>query len=108
MGEIKRRERVLRGEEPKFNLRGNTVILVDDGLAAGYTMLAAIQFVRKQKPKEIVVAVPTSSGSAFSLIKPKVDRLISLYVHPAYLHFAVASFYKNWKDLTDADVLPFL
>lgn len=106
--EIKRREKALRTKKPKPKLKGKIVILVDDGLAAGYTMLAAIQFVRKQKPKEIVVAVPTSSGSAFSLIKPKVDRLISLYVHPAYLPFAVASFYKNWKDLTDADVLPFL
>lgn len=108
LGEIKRREKVLRGEKPKFNLRGNTVILVDDGLAAGYTMLATIQFVRKQKPKEIVVAVPTSSGTAFSLIEPKVDKLISLYTHPVYSPFAVASFYKNWRDLTDEDVLPLL
>lgn len=106
--EIKRRERVLRGKKPKPNLKGKIVILVDDGLAAGYTIFAAVNFVKKQNPKAIVVAVPTSSGSAFSLIKPKVDKLVSLYVHPAYLPFAVASFYKHWRDLTDEDVLPFL
>lgn len=58
--------------------------------------------------EEIVVAVPTSSGTAFSLIEPKVDKLISLYTHPVYSPFAVASFYKNWRDLTDEDVLPLL
>jgi putative phosphoribosyl transferase len=106
--EIERRERVLRSKRSFPRLKDRIVILVDDGLAAGYTMLAAIKSVKKQKPKKVVVAVPVSSGSAASLIKPQVDKLVCLYTHPIFLPFAVASFYKKWRDLTDEDVLPFL
>lgn len=106
--EIKRRKKALRGSKSYPKPKDETVILVDDGLAAGYTMLAAVKSVKKQRPKEIVVAVPVSSGSAASLIKPEVDKFVCLYTHPIFLPFAVASFYRKWTDLTDEDVLPFL
>jgi len=102
--EVKHREKLLiRGE--KVDLKGKTAILIDDGLAAGSTMLTAVQSIKKQKPEKIFVAVPTASGNAVDLIKPHVDELISLYIHPKNLSFAVASSYKNWHDLSDEEVL---
>jgi predicted phosphoribosyltransferase len=58
---VVRRERVYRGDRPQPKVEGRTVILVDDGLATGATMLAAIKALRQQHPAQIVVAVPTAS-----------------------------------------------
>lgn len=102
IAEIKRREKVFG--VVKSNLINKSVILVDDGLASGYTMLAAVRSIKKQKAKAIVVAVPTASGRAVQLIKSEIDKLICLYEHPADLPFAVASSYKNWHDLEDKEV----
>jgi putative phosphoribosyl transferase len=86
------------------NFAEKTVILVDDGLAAGSTMMAAVLSVKKQNPKKIIVAIPTASADATDLIKPKVNELVSLYTHPKNLPFAVASSYKNWHDLDTGEV----
>jgi len=59
--ELARRERLYRGDRPAPDVRGRTVILVDDGLATGATMLAAVKALRQQQPARIVVAVPTAS-----------------------------------------------
>jgi predicted phosphoribosyltransferase len=58
--ELARREHIYRGDRPEPDVRGRTVILVDDGLATGSTMLAAIQALRQQQPARIVIAVPTA------------------------------------------------
>lgn len=102
--EIKHREKEFFIKRKKVNLKGKTIILVDDGLATGSTMHVAINSVKKKKPKKIVVAVPTTSWSAIQLIKPQVNIFISLYIHPRGLPFAVASTYENWYDLTDEEV----
>lgn len=107
MNQIKKRIEKYRGKEPFPELKGKTVILVDDGLASGFTMLASIEFVKKNKPKKIIVAVPTASGSAFQLVKSEVDKLIALDVRYAY-PFAVADVYKNWYDVSDEEVLEYL
>ena len=106
--EMKRREKIFKKKTKTFSIKGKTVILTDDGLASGYTMLAAIKSVRKLNPSKLIVAVPTASGSAINEVKPKVDALITLYKHPKELPFAVASSYKNWQDLTDKEVLKYL
>jgi putative phosphoribosyl transferase len=97
----------LRGRPP-VELAGKTAILVDDGLASGSTMLAAVKSVKRRQPKQIVVAAPTASGTAVALLKPQVDQLVVLYVHPAHLPFAVASSYQNWYDLSDEEVIAYL
>ena len=106
--EVKHRKKIFLKERKKVDLGGRTVILIDDGLAAGSTMLTAVQSIKKRKPKKIIVAVPTASANAVSLIKPHVDRLISLYIHPKNLPFAVASSYKEWHDLSEEEVLFFI
>lgn len=106
--EVKHRKKEFLKGRKRIKLEGKVIILVDDGLAAGSTMFTAIKFVKKKNPRKIIVAVPTASESAVVLIKPHVDQLISLYVHPKNLPFAVASSYKNWHDLTDKEVKEYL
>jgi predicted phosphoribosyltransferase len=107
INQIKERIEKYRGKKPFPELKDKIVILVDDGLASGFTMLASIEFVKKKKPKKIIVAVPTASGSAYQLVKSEIDKLIALdvrYAHP----FAVADAYENWYDVTDEEVLEYL
>jgi putative phosphoribosyl transferase len=105
--EIKRREKVYRGEKIFPKIKNKIVIVVDDGLASGYTMMAAVDFLKKKKPAKIIVAVPTSSESAYAEVKEAADETVSLYVQKGY-PYAVASFYKEWRDLTDEEVINYL
>lgn len=107
MNQIKKRIEKYRGKKPFPKLKDKIVILVDDGLASGFTMLASIEFVKKKKPKKIIVAVPTASGSAYQLVRPEIDKLIALDVRYAY-PFAVADAYENWYDVSDEEVLKYL
>jgi putative phosphoribosyl transferase len=105
--EAERRERIYRGGRPFPRVAGCSVILTDDGLASGYTMLAAVEFVKKAGPLRVVVASPVASGSAVSavgLLRPAVDRLVTLHVSDAW-SFAVGSFYYTFSQVTDGEVL---
>ncbi|MGQ9492691.1 MAG: phosphoribosyltransferase [Anaerolineae bacterium] len=106
--EVEDRIKEFQGHRKTIDLSGKDVILVDDGLATGSTMLAAVRSVKKKKPKSMLVAVPTASGSAVKLLKPHVDALVSLYVHPEHLPFAVAAAYKHWYDLSNEEVKAYL
>ena len=101
---VQHRVKEFLGDRPPLDVAGKDVIVVDDGLASGSTMLAAVQSVRRRHPRKVIVAVPTASGAAVQLLKPHVDELVALYVHAAHLPFAVASSYENWHDLTDDEV----
>jgi predicted phosphoribosyltransferase len=100
---IEARNRTYRKGGPFPDLRGKTVILVDDGLASGYTMSGAIRFVKKKNAEKIMVAVPTASESSIRLLLPDVDELHCLNIrgHP----FAVADAYLEWHDLSDEEVI---
>ncbi|MGZ3296426.1 MAG: phosphoribosyltransferase, partial [Xanthobacteraceae bacterium] len=74
--ELARRERLYRGGRPPPDVRGRTVILVDDGLATGATMFAAIKALRQQNPARIVVAVPTASPETCEEMKARADDVI--------------------------------
>jgi putative phosphoribosyl transferase len=102
--EVKRRERKYRGDKSFLQLADRIAIIVDDGLATGYTALAAIDYVRKRHPKRLILAVPVASKGAEMLVKSQVDE----YVCPLTSNrpwFAVASFYERFSDLTDDEVL---
>lgn len=107
MIEIERRIRRFRDAKAAPRLANRVVILVDDGLASGYTMLVAARSVRKAGPRRLVVAVPVASAGAARLLKPACDSFIALHVSSA-LPFAVADFYERWHDLTDDEVLHYL
>ncbi|HEU4343230.1 MAG TPA: phosphoribosyltransferase [Candidatus Binatia bacterium] len=100
--ELKRRERVYRDDRPPPDVRGRTVILVDDGLATGATMLAAVKALRQQQPARIVVAVPTASPETCDALKPEVDEIIcAVRPEPFY---AVGFWYENFSQTTDEEV----
>lgn len=103
LAEIKRRSSLYHTELPHTSLIDKTAILIDDGLASGFTMIAAIKSAQKRKAAGIIAASPVASGSAYELIKPECDSLECLLVSHSY-PFAVASFYQKWHDLTDAEV----
>ena len=90
---------------PQF--QGKVVILVDDGLASGFTMLTAARSIIKSGPEKLIVAVPTASLGAIELLAPEVDEIVCLNVRSS-LSFAVAEAYENWHDLSDEEVLKLL
>ncbi|MGM0687438.1 MAG: phosphoribosyltransferase [Promethearchaeati archaeon] len=83
------------------------VVLVDDGLASGYTMLAAVRSVREQHPESITVLVPTASDSAANRVESVVDEFICPRIETGFV-FAVANAYRDWHDLTDEEVVQIL
>ena len=107
MNIIKRRNELFRKGLPFPSVKNRVVIIVDDGLASGYTMLSAIDFVKRHEPQKLVVAVPTGSERTVDFILPNVDELICLNVRSG-LSFAVADAYENWYDLEDDEVISIL
>ena len=105
--EIEKRVRLFRGLKPFPDLRNKTVIVVDDGLASGFTMLVALSSVRKQQPKEVVVAVPTTSMHAIHLVREASDKAVCLNVRTGRM-FAVADAYTHWYDIDNAEVVELL
>ena len=101
-GSVEERVRVYRDFLPK-ELKG-CVLLVDDGLATGYTMLAAIAAARRLHAEKVLAAVPTASIAAANIVAEHVDLLAVLNLR-TQLPYAVADAYRVWTDLTDAEVL---
>ena len=104
---LRQREGRFRQNRPFPSLANRQVILVDDGLASGYTMLAAIGFVRQLDARQVVLAVPTASSRTVSLLLPETDLLVCLNVRGGPV-FAVADAYRNWYDLEDDEVISLL
>jgi putative phosphoribosyl transferase len=101
--EVQRRDRVYRKDRMFPALAGRSVIITDDGLASGYTMLAAVQFCHKKVPVDVIVAVPVCHADAYRLIKAKTDKVFTLHVSEEPV-FAVASFYEQFPEMTDEEV----
>ena len=104
---MRQREERLRGGKPYARLNGQTALVVDDGLASGYTMRAALQFLRRQGAGRLIVAVPTGSERTVWDLLPLVDELYCLNVRGGF-SFAVADAYENWYDLTEEEVMAYL
>jgi predicted phosphoribosyltransferase len=104
---LQSRERRLREGRPLPEVKDRQAILVDDGLASGYTMLAAVDFVRQNEARQVVVAVPTASQRTVHFLLPQTDVLVCLNVRGGPV-FAVADAYKEWYDLGDDEVLALL
>jgi putative phosphoribosyl transferase len=100
---IEERLRKFRGNKPMLSVKDKIIILVDDGLASGFTMLAAVRSLRKSLPEKIVVAVPTGSFGAIDLLRSEVDEIVCLNIRSG--SFAVADAYVSWYDLADEEVL---
>ncbi len=103
---IKKRTMLYRGNRPLTRVIGKTVMVIDDGLASGITMKAAVASIRHRRPKEIIVAVPTASTTALASVKSVADKVITCITgEPPY---AVADYYKHWYDVSDEEVVKVL
>jgi putative phosphoribosyl transferase len=100
--ELARRERLYRGDRERIAVEGTTVILVDDGLATGASMRAAVAALRLDRPARVVVAVPAGAPESCEDLRPEVDELVCLSSpHPFY---AVGLWYDDFTPTTDDEV----
>ncbi|HEX6535278.1 MAG TPA: phosphoribosyltransferase [Gemmatimonadaceae bacterium] len=100
--ELERRERRFRGDRPLPRIAGRTVILVDDGLATGYTMRAAVAAIRQERPARIVVAVPTAARETCEELGALVDDIVCAMTPEPFE--AVGLWYVNFEQTTDEEV----
>jgi len=100
--ELERRERLYRDDRPPPQIEGKTVIIVDDGLATGFSMKAAVTALREQHPARLIVAVPTAPVSTCSELKSLADEVVcGLTPEPFY---AVGGSYVDFRQVTDEEV----
>jgi predicted phosphoribosyltransferase len=104
--ELRWQERAYRGDRPSPNVRGRTVILVDDGIATGSTMRAAITALRRLGPARVIVATPVAAPSTRDEIGPEVDEYICESMPEAF--YAVGVWYDDFSQTTDEEVRDFL
>jgi putative phosphoribosyl transferase len=100
--ELRRREKTYRGERPSAEVQGRCVILIDDGLATGATMQAAIAAIRQQRPAEILVAVPVAPKDTVALLRDQADAVICPATPEPFL--GVGRWYEDFTQITDAEV----
>jgi predicted phosphoribosyltransferase len=100
--ELKRRERAYRGTRPPADISGRTVILVDDGLATGSTMRAAIIALKAQNPRQLVVAVPVAASETCESLRDEVDEVVCAFTPEPFL--AVGQWYQDFSQSTDEEV----
>lgn len=100
--ELERRERAFRGDRPPVDVHGSIVIVVDDGLATGATMQAAVAALRSQHPRRIIVAVPVASSEACAAVRASADECICLATPDNFR--SVGSWYQHFNQTDDAEV----
>jgi putative phosphoribosyl transferase len=98
-------EKFMEGHEPG-DISGKTVIVIDDGIATGNTLLATVQILRKSHPARIVVAVPVASAQAVKTVAAEVDEMIVVHIPERFQ--GVGAFYDNFTQVTDEEVLFYL
>ena len=104
--EIKRRMKTYLGDRQRPELKGKTVILVDDGIATGATMKAAIRTLRRHGPAEVIVAVPVAPPETVERLKELADSVVCLET-PSFF-YAIGQFYREFDQVGDAEVIRLL
>lgn len=104
--EIHRRNQVYRGGRARVELKDRTVIIVDDGIATGGSIRAALRGVRNQGPKTVILAVPVAPADTIESLRSEVDDIVCLSIPPMF--FGIGEFYEDFHQLTDAEVIRLL
>jgi len=104
--ELKKREKAYRGARPDIDLQGKTVLIVDDGLATGASMRAAISALREHNPKKIIAAIPTAPRDTCQEFESEVDQIICLRTPSPF--WGVGGSYQNFSQTTNEEVRTFL
>jgi predicted phosphoribosyltransferase len=100
--ELERRERAYRGEAPPFEVAGRQVILIDDGVATGATLRAALAALRRLDPARVIVAVPTAPPDTCEALRAVADELVVLDTPEPFL--AVGRWYRDFGQTSDEEV----
>ena len=104
---VRWREEIFRENAPYPDLKRKTVIIIDDGLASGYTVLAIIRFARERGASKVIVAVPTASERAAEMLLQEADEVYVLNIRAGAV-YAVAEAYEQWNDISDEEALSIL
>ena len=105
--EAQRRRKLFVGGRSAVPVKDKIAIIIDDGLATGLTMQAAIHEIRKRGPRKVIVAVPVAAADTVDRLRPEVDELIALYI-PRGFFGAIGSFYENFDQISDEEVVALL
>lgn len=103
---LKEMYRKFMGEKEPASLEGKTVIVVDDGMATGNTLLGSIRVLRKSMPGKIIIAVPVASSNAVEKIAPEVDEVVTVLIPEEF--YGVGAFYDDFEQVSDEEVLFYL
>jgi putative phosphoribosyl transferase len=103
---LERRAALYRGNRPALQVEGRVILLIDDGIATGASVFAAIRALRRMKPAQVVLAIPVAPASTCAWLRPYVDDLICLYEPEDF--YAVGQFYKDFSQVTDEEVIALL
>lgn len=106
LGEMRRRRALYTPGRPPVDAAGRTAIVVDDGLATGATMIAALHAVRERKPARLVCAVPVASADSLEQVRPYADEMVCLQVPAGFR--AVGQFYRSFPQVEDDEVVALL
>ena len=104
--DLKEKFRLYMGNQKPTSLKNKTVIVVDDGVATGNTLIATVHAIRKDKPKEVVIAIPVSPSKTTEKLRGISDELICLYTPQIF--YGVGQFYENFSQVTDEEVIKHL
>ena len=102
MQELARRENRYRGNRPPVDARGKTIILIDDGLATGTTMHAALKAVKKQTPTRLVMAVPVAPADTLNEFRPWVDEIVCVLTPTRF--YSLGMWYQEFPQVSDEEV----
>jgi predicted phosphoribosyltransferase len=106
LGEIARRKKLFRGVRPEAPVARRSVIVTDDGIATGSTMIAALQAVKTQHPREVIVAVPVASPDRLAEVRRWCDDVVCLLSPEAF--WAIGQFYEDFTQVEDEQVVELL
>ncbi len=106
LGEIARRKKLFRGVRPEAPVAGRSVIVTDDGIATGSTMIAALQAVKTQNPGEVIVAVPVASPDRLAEVRRWCDDVVCLLSPETF--WAIGQFYEDFTQVEDEEVVQLL
>ena len=102
--DIRHRSLLYHTDRPPVSITGRTVIVVDDGLASGYTMRAAVESIRHRKPEKVIAAVPVGPQMVVEGLRGVADSVVTCAVGKES-RFYIADYYRYWHDISDAEVL---
>jgi predicted phosphoribosyltransferase len=104
--EIVHRAALYRPDNQEYNIRDRTVILVDDGIASGATLIPAARWIKKQQPKQLIIAAPVAREQAAELLKKEADQLEFIITPSNFI--AINQFYHNFEHVADEQVIGIL